>query len=527
MRAETLKRHIDLHAWVGIVSGLALFVAFFAGAINMFHHELHHWQEPYQAQAGSQTASHADANMQALLDTVIANNPDAGQWLFLVPGDEPAAIWRETVDGENIWHTEHASDFNDAGEPIERPHSELAGFINELHYRLGIPVVGLYLMGVISVLYGAALIGGLVIHWPKLKKEFFALKHQGNLRRYWKNLHNLVGVISFPFHLIFAVTGAAMGCFAILTLTMGTLAFGPQFQGAVTDAMEAWPTPEASGNSVAMAGVDRYLATAREEAPDLRVDWIEFQQYGDENAVVDVAGSVPGTVAHHAHVVVRADNAELLTTSLPGSRSLNHFVLSPVYSLHFGDYGGLFLRLLYFVLGLLGCLLFVSGNIMWSERRTDRQGPSRAAAIMLRLTLGVTFGVMAGIAISFMANKLAMHSPWPGFTVLAEKGGFVVTLLVAVACAFRFPPLATARVWLPLCAAFYLLAPLLQGSIEGFASWADPDRLLVNGALLAVAASLFLVDRLRVHRLREAGPHPLWEGTVHPVSARPADVGIA
>ena len=46
MRVDTMKRQIDLHAWVGIVSGLALFVAFFAGAVNMFHHELHHWQEP-------------------------------------------------------------------------------------------------------------------------------------------------------------------------------------------------------------------------------------------------------------------------------------------------------------------------------------------------------------------------------------------------------------------------------------------------------------------------------------------------
>ena len=66
MRVDTMKRQIDLHAWVGIVSGLALFVAFFAGAVNMFHHELHHWQEPWE------TAEAGDANMQALLDTVIA-----------------------------------------------------------------------------------------------------------------------------------------------------------------------------------------------------------------------------------------------------------------------------------------------------------------------------------------------------------------------------------------------------------------------------------------------------------------------
>ena len=50
MKGERLRRMIDLHAWLGMASGLALFVAFFAGAINVFHHELHHWQEPHFAE---------------------------------------------------------------------------------------------------------------------------------------------------------------------------------------------------------------------------------------------------------------------------------------------------------------------------------------------------------------------------------------------------------------------------------------------------------------------------------------------
>jgi uncharacterized iron-regulated membrane protein len=521
MRADTLRRHIDLHAWVGIVSGLALFVAFFAGAVNMFHHELHHWQEPQ----GVNAAPASSGDMQALLDQVLQENAAAGQWLFLIPGDDAAAIWHQSVNGEDVWHTRYASDFDAAGEYRETPRSSLSEFINELHYELAIPKVGLALMGIISVLYGAALLGGLVIHWPKLKKEFFALKHQGNLRRYWKNMHNLVGVISFPFHLIFAVTGAAMGCLALLTVVLGALVFGPQFQGALTDATEAWPAPPVSGETVPMASIDRYLASARQTLPEMQVEWIELQQYGDKNAIIDVAGSVPGYVGHHAHVVMTATNADVLTTSSPAAQPFNHTVLSPIYSLHFGDYGGLFLRIIYFVLGLLGCLLFFSGNVMWAERRTDRQGPSRAAAIMLRLTLGVTYGVMAGLAVTFIANKIVMHSPWSAWVVVAEKGGFAALLLVALASTFRYTPLGVTRIWLPLAAGLYLLAPLTQGLIEGFATWADPDILLVNLSLLAIAASLFAVDRLRARRLRRAGAHPLWVGRPHHIAV-PGEPGL-
>ena len=56
MKADRLRRFIDLHAWLGMASGLALFVAFFAGALNVFHHELHHWQAPQASEAASQDA---------------------------------------------------------------------------------------------------------------------------------------------------------------------------------------------------------------------------------------------------------------------------------------------------------------------------------------------------------------------------------------------------------------------------------------------------------------------------------------
>lgn len=513
MRAETLRRHIDLHAWVGIVSGLALFVAFFAGAINMFHHEIGHWQEPHNG-----AVTDVDRNMQTLVDNFVAVHPqDAARTFYAIPGDQPSLMWFD--QGAGAWRTSYADDFTADGTERDRPHSRLAGFINELHYRLSLPVVGLYLMGIVSVLYGAALISGLIIHWPKLTRELFALRHQGNLRRYWKNVHNLVGVASFPFHLIFAITGAAMCCFALLSLVLGTLVFGPQMQGVVTKATEAWPAPTASGESAAMAGVDRYLTAAKEQVPGLELQWIGLEQYGDKNAVVDVAGVVPGVIAHHAHVILRGDSAGLLTITGPGQRSFNHAILSPVYSLHFGDYGGALVRILYFILGLLGALLFFSGNILWCERRTDRHGPSLSAAVLLRLTLGVTLGCVAGIAMSFMASKAAIHSPWASSVTLAEKGAFLATLAAALVTAFRLPPLDHARFWLRLGVFLYLAVPMVQGLTEGAGSWRDPGVLVVNAAMVSVAISLALVEILRVRRRRQAGTHPLWE---LPVSRRPA-----
>lgn len=506
MRADRLRRYIDLHSWVGIVAGLALFVAFFAGAVNMFHDRIGVWQAADQGAGG---------DLQTLLDGFLRDHPDAGAApLYLVTGQRPSILWYNAAAG--AWQHRYAAGDGDGG-----AHSDLADFIDELHYQLAIPDVGLYLMGLVSVLYGAALISGLMIHWPRLRREFFALRHQGNTRRYWKNLHNLIGVISFPFHLIFAVTGAVLCGSAVLSLVLGALVFGAPMQGAVDQATRAWPAPQASGQRVAMAGIDDYLSVARQRVPGLEVQWLGLQRYGDKNAVIDVAGVVPGAVAHHAHVVLRGDDGTVLRVIRPGHRSFNQAVLSPLYALHFGDYGGAPVRWLYFGLGLLGALLFVSGNLLWCERRTDRRGPSRSAALMLRLTLGVTLGVVAGIAMAFLASKLVLHSPLAVAVADAEKGAFLVTLGLAMLTALRLPPLVTVGAWLRLSALLYLAVPLLQAALEGWSSWTSPAVLAVNLEMFSLALALALVDGLRRRRLRRAAPHPLWTLPIRAEARKP------
>ena len=46
IRTDIVKMYKEIHGWVGIVSGLALFVAFYAGAITMFEEPLQRWASP-------------------------------------------------------------------------------------------------------------------------------------------------------------------------------------------------------------------------------------------------------------------------------------------------------------------------------------------------------------------------------------------------------------------------------------------------------------------------------------------------
>ena len=517
MKADRLRRFIDLHAWLGMVSGLALFVAFFAGAINVFHHELHHWQESHHGH--EQAAGPADPDH--FLQQLITRFPASADRMYFLPDEDPGAMWfqpgEDGAAGE--WRTAHASNFAEDGSFTQQPGSELADFVNELHYELGIPGngglinIGMTLMGFVAVLYGVALFSGLIIHWPKIRKELFALKHQGNLRRYWKNLHNLIGIISFPFHLIMSVTGAAMGLFTVMAIVLGLLVFGPQLQGVIQKETDVWPPVQSQGETLAMAPMADYLAAANNELPGMDVGWVEIRGYGDAAGWMDVAGSQPGFLGHHVHVVL--DNTmKPLRISAPGERTFNFAAISPVYSLHFGDYGGVWVKLLYFAMGLLGSLLFVSGNILWCERRSDRVGPSRSSAFLLRLTLGLCFGVVSGIAFSFLVSKLLPYTPWAALVASAERQVFWWVLVVLVLWSLRASPLRFSGLWLRIMPFLYLAIPLAQVVVEGSHAWQEPDALLVNLVVVAVAACLWGVRAQFRKRLRLAEPHPLWVGKV-------------
>ena len=49
MRADFIRNYKSVHTWTGILSGLALFIAFYAGALTVFKEPLLRWSTPPSA----------------------------------------------------------------------------------------------------------------------------------------------------------------------------------------------------------------------------------------------------------------------------------------------------------------------------------------------------------------------------------------------------------------------------------------------------------------------------------------------
>jgi len=50
MRSETIRLYKGVHTWTGLLTGMALFVAFYAGALTLFKAPLNGWAQPPAAQ---------------------------------------------------------------------------------------------------------------------------------------------------------------------------------------------------------------------------------------------------------------------------------------------------------------------------------------------------------------------------------------------------------------------------------------------------------------------------------------------
>jgi len=409
MKAATLRTFQAVHTWTGLLAGFALFVAFYAGAFTVFHDAIAAWQNPPW-----HTARDANIPVSALIERLVADHPQAkDDFGILLPSDTSHAAYA-------YWQDDHGTRFatySQMAKPSDEANrGDLADFIYALHDSLGIPVVGLYLMGMVSVLYGLALISGFLIHLPHLVNDLFAMRVSHNLKRLWQDAHNAIGVLSLPFHIIFAVTGSLLCLFTITLAALNTVAFDGKLYDAFAQAVTTAPNLPPSHTPAAMLPPETLIAQARQAAAtggvsSFEPDYLHYMRYGDRNAVAEVRGLSQHTLGTYGTVALLAADGKVLSTHVGTRHTINGITNSAMYSLHFGSFGGYFVKWLYFMLGLAGAFLFYSGNLLWIESRRKRRhvDQPRRTRVMARATMGVCIGTCLGISGAFAATLVTSH----------------------------------------------------------------------------------------------------------------------
>jgi len=509
VRTDILRMYKEIHGWVGIVSGLALFIAFFAGAITMFEEPLQRW-----ASAPSELADPVPLERAPeLIARVVQAHPEAAQRydIHIATGPEQPARMSWTVRGGGDDHaavprTYYAALAPDGSVQVEeKGPSPVAQFVDVLHQHVGLPFppeVSLPIMGGISLLYAIAIISGVIVLLPSLVSDLFALRIGRNVKRMWLDLHNVLGILSVPFHMVMALTAVVF-------------AFHDQFydlQGATFARGMSAPAEEVAGppevEQRAPLAPAEMLRRIEAQAPGFKVRSISYENEPDGHMHVRVQGSDP-RYGHRAptYGLAEADaftGAFTETDYMPGRQDGWGATVTSFFALHFGNFGGAGVRWAYFLLGMAGAFLFYTGNLLWIESRRKRERKAgaveqtRSTRILGSLTVGVPLGCVAGIAVTVAAAKPLGLAATPG---LHSAIYFAVFVSFTAWSLLRGAPRAALEL-LPATAAALLLIPTASLAYMG----SHPPAVPLLDAM-AIAAVVFIAFAWR-SALSRARSHP-------------------
>lgn len=512
-----------VHSWTGIVAGLFLFVAFYAGAITVFAEPLARWASP-PAKVAASSLDRADELIRLTLHArPLARNE------FTLHLGETAAIPARLTWQKSREDTEPmaASLAPDGGIVVERLQpTGLARFIDELHRGGGLPLDGedgATVMGVVSALYFLALVSGIVIVLPTFIRDLLALRVGPNLKRMWMDAHNLLGVVSLPFHVVMALTAVVFGLHDHLYDAMDRFVYEGRLSQVMRDNSPYAAIPKDRTRAVMLPPAE-LLDRVRALEPAFQPVTMQYRNANTRGAVVVVWGTDDRhMVRKKGFVVMSPITGEVYSAdNLPGHRGNYAAVLSVLFALHFATFGGLTVKWAYVVMGLAGAFLFYSGNLLWleSRRRRLREEPADTPQVrqlywLAALTVGVCMGCIAGVSASIGAAKW-LH----GLVANLELWHHRIYFLVFVVCVlWAFVRGAGRAAYeLPFFAAVVTLAipattlVALYGPVGSGRVWGG-DLLAVDGLAVVVGLGLIGIGRAAARRARSGPANSVW---VHP-----------
>lgn len=339
---------LKYHSIAGLVVGVFLFLMGLSGAVLVFQHDIEDLQWEKYKKINHSTGLDIDLGIRSVQEKY----PDWDTRLIHFEENE-ALIFNLRKPTKRLFVFVHPA----TGEIIKEI-NELTTFTRWLlkfHYSFHAGPAGRILVFIIGLIFLFSLLTGFYLYRKSFFKTLFLQTRiiKKNKRTFYSSLHRIVGVWSLILNLLLVVTGI------FLAWTVAAAGLNP---------------PAAPETPVITASTQELLDKITLNNPDFTPSYVrlplsaegELRVYGlyDDDAffysefynsfLADPAsGEITG--------VIKVQEADLKTK-----------FSSMLIPLHFGQYGGIWSKLLYGLTGLSGPFLSISGFLIW-RKRTQRK----------------------------------------------------------------------------------------------------------------------------------------------------------
>ena len=389
-----------IHLWLSVPFGLIITLVCFSGAMLVFENEVNEWfrRDLYYVE----TVKESPLPMDKLLEKVATTLPDSVLVTGVSISSDPGRAYQVSLSKPR-----RASLYVDQYTGEVKGKSERSGFFMfmfRMHRWLldsmnpgneGI-FWGKMIVGVSTLLLVFVLISGIVIWWPRTRK---ALKNSLKItatkgwRRFWYDLHVAGGMYALIFLLAMALTGLTWSFPWYRTAFYKV--FGVEVQQRAAQGHEQKSDAQKrdtklathrekkrEGNEVRKGErsrrpennhSDMYSVTSpfvywQEIYDKLRRQNPEYKQISISSGTASVSFNRFGNQRASDRYSFNTDNGEFTETSLYQHQDKSGKIRGWIYSVHVGNWGGMFTRILTFIAALLGTALPLTGYYLWIKR---------------------------------------------------------------------------------------------------------------------------------------------------------------
>ncbi len=368
-RIRTTRAWALVHKWSSLVCTAFLLVICLTGLPLLFSDEINAWFTPhtYEALPAATPTVNLDRVTAAgrqmypgeIVTSVFVDDDEPQIYLWMAPSW--AAIKADRKAAHFVRFDARTAKVLEVSKPAAERRPTFMGVMLGLHRDLFVDLPGELFLGLMALLFVIATVSGVVLYGPFMRRlDFGTVRRDRSPRLKWLDVHNLLGVATLAWVLVVGATG--------LMNELSTPLFGIWQLTDVRAMLGRWrdqPVPAPSE----LSSVESAFAKVKGALPDRLVTSIVFP--GSENGsprhyVLWTKGDTPLTRRLFNPVLVDAVSGEFVgVVKMPWYlRALE--VSRP---LHFGDYGGLPLKILWALLDLVTIGVLGSGLYLWLSRR--------------------------------------------------------------------------------------------------------------------------------------------------------------
>lgn len=412
MNLRNYNIYFHTHTISGIIITVVLFVIFFAGSFSFFKQEISNWQH-------NSPVAQKNLNYDQVFDSVGKRYNLYGREISLYTPEHSSKVGVYVSDSkDSLNNKEKGSFFYLDTKTFESKDYEasydLGEFLYRLHFLAQIKYpVGYYLAGSVAFIFLFALITGLLVHWQKIVSNFYIFRPWEKLKTIWTDLHTALGVISFPYMFLFAVTGA----YFLISYPLFTKPVVATHFDGVQDSLYA--ALGYGGHDFALENkqlentikLSDFVSTAQQKwGEEVTINHVEAINYGDKSMQVHVGGvtNLSQKFTGGGELVFDAGGNILKHKDPQRPSSYSDVAENLVYTLHFGSYGGYATKVLYFLLGISGCVVIISGVLIWLVARDKKNIPEKKRKFnfwLANIYLGICLSMFPVTAAAFIAVK--------------------------------------------------------------------------------------------------------------------------